>query len=488
MISAVLFIDVVDEDRFLLFHLIHTTGHQLPLSPNYYLSLKNYPSTQQQHQRDNHKNMDLNFLTNVYALSPKPSFFELQACDQLSQALPQALDHIIKVFLLPKLAQFPSWQGFLRTSEFRFRLLERVVALLPRLLLAIVEWKLLRQARSSWVQRFFSIHVVPKEGRPRIFSPIGFRNDASGGEGQEGGTADVESPNLLQQLDVARRESVRPLPTLVITWLVFERVFLPMLSSWVESKLADVEPLRGPPADDVGGETETNPRRGAATRYYFSTMKRFLARLYPYLAVLAAIARTVTRLNYMLSVWDHWSVAHVLLNLTVRRDELVAGAASPDGGEGSSSTHSPSKPLSERVRALLAEQLGPGLFWAGIYALQLAQWYTGDETQAALEDKNINKIPAAPLERVLAAPFVPRRGVTASTDPHNSFKTVPVLQDKSLCGVCRRSRRNPAQSTGGFVFCYACLADWVREHKRCPVSGLPMRIEQVRRLQLCSSC
>lgn len=49
---------------------------------------------------------------------------------------------------------------------------------------------------------------------------------------------------------------------------------------------------------------------------------------------------------------------------------------------------------------------------------------------------------------------------------------VPPL-DASLCALCNRKRTNSCASTGGYVLCYLCLLPYVREHRRCPVSGLP---------------
>jgi hypothetical protein len=46
------------------------------------------------------------------------------------------------------------------------------------------------------------------------------------------------------------------------------------------------------------------------------------------------------------------------------------------------------------------------------------------------------------------------------------------LSDKSLCPLCARVRRDPCVSTGGFVFCYACICEVVDRNPICPISQL----------------
>jgi hypothetical protein len=49
---------------------------------------------------------------------------------------------------------------------------------------------------------------------------------------------------------------------------------------------------------------------------------------------------------------------------------------------------------------------------------------------------------------------------------------IPPL-DASLCALCNKKRTNPCASTSGYVLCYMCLLPYVREHRSCPVTGLP---------------
>jgi len=51
-----------------------------------------------------------------------------------------------------------------------------------------------------------------------------------------------------------------------------------------------------------------------------------------------------------------------------------------------------------------------------------------------------------------------------------------------LCPLCRRERMHPTASTSGFVFCYKCLLQSVKETGKCPVTGRDCREAQLLRL------
>jgi len=44
--------------------------------------------------------------------------------------------------------------------------------------------------------------------------------------------------------------------------------------------------------------------------------------------------------------------------------------------------------------------------------------------------------------------------------------------DSRICPICRSSIRNACVSTGGYIFCYACLRKHLHQSAACPVTGL----------------
>lgn len=47
-----------------------------------------------------------------------------------------------------------------------------------------------------------------------------------------------------------------------------------------------------------------------------------------------------------------------------------------------------------------------------------------------------------------------------------------VPPQNNTCPLCRKKRNNPCASSSGFVFCYICLLEAVRESPFCPVTGI----------------
>ncbi|GAQ88910.1 peroxin 12 [Klebsormidium nitens] len=62
---------------------------------------------------------------------------------------------------------------------------------------------------------------------------------------------------------------------------------------------------------------------------------------------------------------------------------------------------------------------------------------------------------------------------------------ISLPRDKHLCPLCQRPRTNPAMAAfSGFVFCYPCIFQYVNQYERCPVTLMPMEVDNIRRLYL----
>ena len=61
---------------------------------------------------------------------------------------------------------------------------------------------------------------------------------------------------------------------------------------------------------------------------------------------------------------------------------------------------------------------------------------------------------------------------------------VPLPEDARTCPLCLRPRTNPAVAApSGIAFCYPCLRAALDTNAgRCPVTGVPVGADQVRRL------
>jgi peroxin-12 len=69
--------------------------------------------------------------------------------------------------------------------------------------------------------------------------------------------------------------------------------------------------------------------------------------------------------------------------------------------------------------------------------------------------------------------------------PKPSPQGVRLPNDPGICPLCRAKRVNPAMiATSGYVFCYPCAFKFVESEGFCPVTKIPARVSQIRRLYL----
>ncbi|CAK7341157.1 unnamed protein product [Dovyalis caffra] len=67
--------------------------------------------------------------------------------------------------------------------------------------------------------------------------------------------------------------------------------------------------------------------------------------------------------------------------------------------------------------------------------------------------------------------------------PKVAKEGIPLPPDRTICPLCSQKRANPSVVTvSGFVFCYACIFKYVSQYKRCPVTLMPVDVDQIRRL------
>jgi Pex2 / Pex12 amino terminal region len=63
--------------------------------------------------------------------------------------------------------------------------------------------------------------------------------------------------------------------------------------------------------------------------------------------------------------------------------------------------------------------------------------------------------------------------------PLPNAKGVPT----GACPLCRRlNRRKPTASSSGYVFCFACILDYIQRHRKCPITGARCRESDLVRL------
>ncbi|VDN08081.1 unnamed protein product [Thelazia callipaeda] len=99
----------------------------------------------------------------------------------------------------------------------------------------------------------------------------------------------------------------------------------------------------------------------------------------------------------------------------------------------------------------------------GLYLIQFLDFYHnsdfGQNLRLNLKKKDFKHIPA----------------------PHYRILESSVLRlETNKCPLCLQHRTNDtALSVSGYVFCYGCIYTYVSEEKKCPVTGLPARVDDL---------
>ena len=210
-------------------------------------------------------------------------------------------------------------------------------------------------------------------------------------------------------------------------------------------------------------------------------------------------ANLLQLLLFMFGRSRHATLAQRLLGLTLRRVTAadLAAAAAPMAAAPAPAPKTAAAVLVAAWRRLLALLELPlsharQLLLLSVFGYQFVEWWHRPD-HAPLPPPALipPPPPPPPLLSDLAADdgkgVAPPhwRAAAASGQPH-----VPGLRpppEPGLCGVCRMAPREPTAAPSGFVFCASCARDAVARDGRCPLSGMPMELAQLRRLYETSS-
>jgi hypothetical protein len=89
--------------------------------------------------------------------------------------------------------------------------------------------------------------------------------------------------------------------------------------------------------------------------------------------------------------------------------------------------------------------------------------------------------PSSPARSLAAAPAGPPIPPPRVLRPHP--RGIPVSSTKyGMCPLCGGAIENAAALPSGYVFCYTCAHKYVEAHGKCPVTLLPARIWQLRKV------
>ncbi|THH13895.1 hypothetical protein EW146_g6377 [Bondarzewia mesenterica] len=89
--------------------------------------------------------------------------------------------------------------------------------------------------------------------------------------------------------------------------------------------------------------------------------------------------------------------------------------------------------------------------------------------------------PSSPARALSTSPLGPSIPPPSLLPPHP--RGIPVDRTKyGQCPLCQNPIANATALPSGYVFCYRCVYDQVEKHGKCPVTFLPARVWQLRKV------
>ncbi len=188
---------------------------------------------------------------------------------------------------------------------------------------------------------------------------------------------------------------------------------------------------------------------------------QLIAHILPHLLALESMTTTVFYILYLLKIVPQHHPLFALLNMElVKKTSLsamnVGVTTVPSTGAASTTASIQPSTLSSAISSSRGWHLTAIV--GVMFALRAADWMVNTDHSADHINNRLGLVakpppPPKPLK-------VARGGV------------IP-LQDGRLCSLCGKIRTNPCAASSGYVFCYICILDFVRDNGKCPVTHLP---------------
>ncbi|EJT97716.1 hypothetical protein DACRYDRAFT_119374 [Dacryopinax primogenitus] len=355
----------------------------------------------------------------------RPSLFELLAQEQLRDLLQPAVKYVLAFF-----AQ--------RYPRYLLRIVNRHEEFYA-LLMLVIERHYLRTTNASFSENFYGL----KRRKKPIFE-IERANIAAGGAGDH--------------------ETLTPRARLLSLLFL---VGVPYL----RAKAEDVyEQLGGGLDPDLAGAETSQPRQISTSQTARARMlaaaKQAFKVAYPYANSAYHLWLFAWNIAYLFNKTSYYRPWLALIGVDLRR--MTVEDMRMSGVVPSAATQS--QPLVQRLLALFRpstilsslKQLLP----LSLLTLKFLEWWYSPAS------------PARFIERTTQGPPIPP---PAPLSPHP--KGVGVDPEKyGQCPVCKQEIVNATALPTGWICCYVCAYQWVKEKGTCPVTKLEVRVDELRKI------
>ncbi|KAJ6516210.1 cyclin-dependent protein kinase inhibitor [Mycena sanguinolenta] len=373
----------------------------------------------------------MEFFNDVGSDPLKPSLFELVAQEQLRDLLQPALKYVLAVFA----QQYP---------RYLLRIVNRHEEFYAAIML-LVERHYLRKHNASFAENFYGLK---RRRRPFI--------DTERVKAAVGGIPPGEK--------LRAQEIWRSLLFLVCAPIPYARLSLHEMLQvgvpYLRAKAQDYyEELGGGASLDIDGPRV--PRDLGLWRRIFKTVYPCLNTSFELWLLVCNIAYLFGRTPFY-RPWLSW------IGIDLRRlgaEDFRARAAANNAPSGLRTPLAMIRRLVLASPQALFESLRLLLPTAIFFVKFLEWWYS----------------PGSPARSFSTSPLGPAVPPPRMLPPHP--KGIPFHpQSYGKCPVCLDSVKNATALPSGYVFCYRCAYDHVERHGKCPVTLMPARIWQLRKV------
>lgn len=389
--------------------------------------------------------MDLLLLAPYDIHNPLPTLFEVFALDELQGALRNALGvglfNVIDRAIVHVSPQVAHLQPYLPEIEL--------------ILAVLIEGQFLHRFDATTTQRLFNLKLTNAIPKSPVISLLQ-KNASTAAHATTttavGGNSRSFIAHQPAQTDPRLPQSVSgisfgPLRKRQKALMLLEAALVPYLTRRLDQLHSDW-------TDDT---PEGRDRRQQMERVMAPMQLKIvkgLARIYPILKAVLGIAKVAVWLSYMSNRIPYPSISMMIAKVIMTRRTIGDEALQKMSAS------------SNRLFMFLSL----AITWT-IVGFEVADWWYRDGGRSSVLRERKGLPPPPPcLSNTTTTTENSASHVEASSTSSSAATSSSNVVEAGLCPICTNAVVNPCVNiTSGYVFCYPCLAGYVREHGTCPV-------------------
>jgi len=197
---------------------------------------------------------------------------------------------------------------------------------------------------------------------------------------------------------------------------------------------------------------------------FSSSMHYMVNRSLPYAELALDLSHVAYQFLYLTKYSQYHDIIFALLQMRLEKSgHSVVVDASVDDAKTTTSSSS-SVPTSRSISTM-------HIIMAIIISLRVTEYVHNYTQSTEHQSQSLSTRLAEPIK----LPVAPMR-------PPSAQGCLSPPRDHSLCALCSERQQDPCVCSSGYVFCYLCILEYVREHGRCPITAMPCREGEIIKL------